>query len=449
MRVALFVHCFLPKHFYGTEVYTLQVAKNLRELGYEVTVVSANFTNETKLETEVTYYEYEGLPVYCIDKNYSPYTRIKDTYYQPIMRDVLTELLLKIKPDIVHVTHLMNHSAMLLEVAKMLSIPTVATLTDFFGICYNSQLRAADGSLCCGPNGSRINCLACRLKDEAQFPGEHWLHKWLRKYPWFKTFAIFLNAIWKFSRFKNTFIEALVADIKDRPETLKKLYENYRAVIAPTKFLSQAYVDNGLSVPIHISHFGVDSSRSPKPARDHNSAIKFAFIGQIYPHKGTDILVEAFCRLPKGSAELLIYGKEDQSPEFTNKLRKMAAGYSVFFRGTFPQTEIDTIFAEVDFLVIPSIWYENSPLVLLNSLASHTPVIISDVAGMTEFVEKGRNGYIFKRGSAADLERVLQNIIKDPGNARELAHSTEYTRTTKMMVEDVVEVYNEIMSKVI
>jgi glycosyltransferase involved in cell wall biosynthesis len=246
-------------------------------------------------------------------------------------------------------------------------------------------------------------------------------------------------------RFKNTWIEYLVGDIKERPNILQKLYKSYRAVIAPTKFLSQAYIDNGLTVPIHISHFGVDSSRAPKPRRDSGVPIRFAFIGQIYPHKGTDILIEAFCRLPQGTAELFIYGNEDQSPEYTNRLKNMASGCAVFFRGTFPQTEIDKIFAEVDFLVIPSIWYENSPLVLLNALASHTPVIVSDVAGMTEFVEDGKNGYIFKRKSVNDLYRVLQIIISEPGKAREMSSKTNYPRTTKMMVEDVVSIYNSIM----
>ena len=122
----------------------------------------------------------------------------------------------------------------------------------------------------------------------------------------------------------------------------------------------------------------------------------------------------------------------------------MAEGYPVQFRGTFPQSEIDAIFADIDFLVIPSIWYENSPLVLLNSLASHTPVIVSDVAGMTEFVDEGTNGFIFKRGSVDDLERVLQKIVKAPEQARALTHTTEYTRTTRVMVEEIVKVYDAI-----
>ena len=46
MKVALFVHCFFPEHYYGTETYTLQIAQNLKSLGHEVVVVAAIFQGE-------------------------------------------------------------------------------------------------------------------------------------------------------------------------------------------------------------------------------------------------------------------------------------------------------------------------------------------------------------------------------------------------------------------
>jgi glycosyltransferase involved in cell wall biosynthesis len=97
----------------------------------------------------------------------------------------------------------------------------------------------------------------------------------------------------------------------------------------------------------------------------------------------------------------------------------------------------------VDFLVIPSLWYENSPLVLLTALASHTPVIISNVEGMTEFVEHGKNGLVFEMGSAPDLEQVLRALIHNPESASDLSRQTEYGRTTAVMVEETLAVYQE------
>jgi glycosyltransferase involved in cell wall biosynthesis len=447
MKVALFVHCFFPDHYYGTEVYTLEIARNLREMGHEPIIVSAIFLGEPGTDEFVSNYEFEGFPVYCLDKNHYPYKRIKDTYYQPELREHLKSVLYKIKPDIIHVTHLINHTAVLLEVAEELGLPTVATLTDFYGICYNSQLKLPNEGLCHGPNALRSNCIACRLRDEATFPNAPYL---LRKTAFptgFSLGGLLLRLLFILPRFQKGQIGGLVGDIIGRPNMLSALYKKYRAVIAPTTFLKEAYVRNGLTGPIHKSSFGVDIGRHPKKERDNVAPVKFGYIGQIAPHKGTDLLIDAFSQLPADVASLDIYGDEKQFVEFTTKIKNMAEGSQVSFNGTFPKEKIDEILLDFDFLVIPSTWYENSPLVLLNALACHTPVIVSDVAGMTEFVEDGKNGFVFKRGSVKELKKVLETIVADPVRARNLSKTTEYLRTTKMMAEDVVEVYKMALER--
>src|SRR6185436_8940093 len=70
----------------------------------------------------------------------------------------------ELRPDIAHVTHLINHTAALIDVLVEAGVPRVASFTDFFGFCYNNKLEAADGSACAGPNWLRTNCMACHLK---------------------------------------------------------------------------------------------------------------------------------------------------------------------------------------------------------------------------------------------------------------------------------------------
>jgi hypothetical protein len=69
---------------------------------------------------------------------------------------------------------------------------------------------------------------------------------------------------------------------------------------------------------------------------------------------------------------------------------------------------------------------------------------VSDVAGLTEFVEAGVNGWIFERGNVNDLERVLQAIVATAEESRALTHTTAYPRTTAMMAEDVINLYETI-----
>ncbi|MBN3906211.1 MAG: glycosyltransferase family 4 protein [Nostoc sp. NMS1] len=445
MKVAIFVHCFFPEHFYGTETYTLDLAINLQKLGHEPIVVSARFPGEPKTDSVVTYYEYEGLPVYCIDKNYIPNTRIKDTYYQPEIRKILREILVDIQPDIVHVTHLINHTAILLEVINELQISTVATLTDFYGFCFNNKLEAADGSLCVGPNRKRTNCLSCLLKARSNFSTASLAERYVGQYPQSRITAEALNLLIKIPGFHRGVVAGTVLDVTCRPDILSYYYRYYRAVIAPTVFLRKAYVRNGLTVPIYDIKFGVNLPILTKSTRPINAPIRFGFIGQMTVHKGVDILVDAFCRLPYGAAELYLFGSEKQDPDYSLNLHKKANGYTVKFCGTFPKEEMLKIFSNLDFLVIPSRWYENSPLVLLNSLASHTPVIVSDVEGMTEFVEEGKNGYTFKMGNVQELEQIMQKIIQNPKTSLKMSQTTEYPRTTEIMTQEVIKVYQDVL----
>lgn len=451
MKVLIFVHCFFPDHFYGTETYTLDIARNLRELGHESIVVSAIFPGEAQKESLISYSEYNDIPVYTIDKNYIPHTRVKDTYYQPDNISVLEQLITDIAPDIIHVTHLINHTASLLEVVNKLGIPVVATFTDFYGFCFNNKLEASDGSLCTGPNIKRSNCLACYLKAKsAEITASH-IERYIGKYPISKIFAWVIRNLINIPIIRKNKAFNFAVDIVHRPDVLSNYYSYYNAAISPTNFLTKAYQSNGLQIPIYDIKFGVDLPRidkSPRPIID--SPIRFGFIGQIAPHKGISVLVEAFSYLDQSKAELLVFGSGDQDFDYFSKLKQMSKGCNIKFCGTFPKEDMSNIFDRLDFLVIPSLWYENSPLVLLNSLASKTPVIASDVEGMTEFINSGGNGFVFKMGNVQELQKILSMIISAPQYYLAMSKNTEYKRTTLSMVNEVVRVYEDVMdSKVI
>lgn len=443
MKIAFFVHCFFPDHFYGTETYTLELAKHYKSLGHDVTVVSAVFQGEAGFPNPTQQYEFEGITVVCIDKNRIPHTRVKETYYQPDMRDVLEQVLRKLQPDIVHVTHLINHTAALLEVTQSLGISTFSTFTDFFGFCLNNKLEAANGELCAGPSASRTNCVACHLKAAAQNSGTT---SWMRhaKRPGVaRILATTVNLTRKLPAWRGGELDGLVEDIVWRPSTLASLYNSgYTAAVAPTVFLASAYKNNGIKVPMHQIRFGVEIDRSAKPIRTLNHLPVIGFIGQIAPHKGTDLLIKAFKRLPKNSAILCVYGPSDQDPVYMRKLHELADGLNVRFMGTFPKDNMALVLSEIDLLVIPSRWYENSPLVLLNALATHTPVLVSNVAGMTEFLDSGNNGYAFERGNVDDLARQLSKLVADPKALYSLSLTTNYERTPSLMAEETLSIYN-------
>jgi glycosyltransferase involved in cell wall biosynthesis len=445
MKITFFVHCFFPDHFYGTETYTLDLARHYQTWGHDVTVVSAIFQGEAKATDLVTRYDYQGIPVVCIDKNYLPHSQIKETYYQSDMSPVLENILNELQPDIVHVTHLINHTAALLEITAKLGIPTYATFTDFFGFCLNNKLEAANGELCAGPSTTRTNCVACYLKDAAHNPySENWIKK--ASTPFAAKYIAVMATILHKLPINSGSKDKLVDDIVNRPTLLNTLYNNgYHAAVAPTQFLNSAYRANGMKMPLHNIWFGVDIDRSPKTERPSDHIPVIGFIGQIAPHKGTDLLVEAFCRLPRDKARLHIYGPEDQDAVHMANLRTLATDHDVQFRGTFPKESMANVLQAIDLLVIPSRWYENSPLVLLNALATHTPVLVSNVSGMTEFVQDGINGRVFERGSVEDLFKQLEDIVAYPEkNLYSLTKTTSFEREIADMARETLKIYSDL-----
>jgi glycosyltransferase involved in cell wall biosynthesis len=441
VRVVFFVHCFFPSHFYGTETYTLELARHYRSIGVDARVVSAIFPGEPEAADVVTHYEFQGVPVTCIDKNRLPNTRVKDTYYQSEMRPILAEVLRGIEPDIVHITHLINHTAALLEVVRESGIPCYATFTDFFGFCFNNKLEGADGELCAGPSPSRSNCIACYLKERSRHTDAGYPVRLAAHPSYARWLARGANLARNFPPFRGGALDGLCEDLARRPETLRYLYSSIRGAVTASRFLRRAYERNGFGIPMASIPFGVDIDRQPKPARPSGHRPAVGFIGQLARHKGPDILIEAFKRLPQGAAELYIYGPADQEPEYAAHLRNLAEGSAIEFRDTFPKEKMRDVLDSLDLLVIPSRWYENSPLVLLNALAAHTPVVVSDVAGMTEFVQEGQNGFAFERNSVDDLERVLSPVLLDRQRLFALSATTSYERTPRTMAEETLAIY--------
>jgi len=447
MKVALFVHCFFPEHFYGTETYTLELARNLQALGHDVTVVTAVFPGEPRHPALVTRYVHDGVPVVAFDKNHLPHRSVRETYWHEDMRAPLRAVLRELDCDVVHVTHLINHTAVLVEEAKALGLPVVATLTDFFGFCYTNKLEAADGTLCAGPDALRVNCIACHLKahaaaSHAGAAARRWTAPALL--PWTARalrLAAALRLPWRPD------LRAAVEALAERPATLARAYARYDAMIAPTQFLRDAYVRNGFAPErLHLSRFGVDIDRAAKPARDPAAPLVVGYAGQIAPHKGVELLVGAARTLAPGCVRLKIHGPETQDPAYMQRLRALA-GPETEFLGTFAPERMAEIMRGLDLLAIPSTWYENSPLVLLYALATHTPVVVADVQGLTEFVTPGRNGWSFARGDGAALAALLGRLAAEPARVRAASATTAYERTTRTMAAEVAELYARVTAR--
>lgn len=441
LHICLVVHCFYPEHYFGTETYTLNLAEHFQKLGHRVSVLSALPPGDPGQDEFMTRLEFRGIPIFRFDKNQMPPQRVRETYLQDSMRAPLRAVLEEISPDLVHVTHLVNHSAVLLDVAEELDLPTFATLTDFFGFCFNSILSATDGQHCAGPDPGRGNCFGCYVKAGASTRTQNpWIQGYLKS-AIHRELCRVLPSIPGVRKLGWGRFQGALQDVAERPEVLKEKYSKYWGTIAPSRFLKAAY-EKHMGLDLALQNFGVEIDRSPKPPRPPEEPVTFGFIGQISAHKGPDLLLEAFRDIPQ--ARLILYGPR-KDPVFFRKLEALAqeAKSPVEFRSSFSKEEMAEKLRELDVLVIPSRWYENSPLVLLDALATHTPVVVSDVEGMTEFLDPGQNGFAFPMGDRAALEAILRSLAEDPESTRRLSRTTQYERTLEDMAQDVLDLFED------
>jgi glycosyltransferase involved in cell wall biosynthesis len=148
---------------------------------------------------------------------------------------------------------------------------------------------------------------------------------------------------------------------------------------------------------------------------------RFAYFGQINPYKGVDVILEAFARLPKETRKQVTLdifggGLQNQTYEFQGKIEKLLKKCKgmVHLHGPYVPDEMDRLMVEVDWVIMGSIWWENSPLVIQESYKFGRPVICPDIGGMAEKVKPGVGGLHYRARDSVSLASVIQRIVGEP-----------------------------------
>ena len=179
----------------------------------------------------------------------------------------------------------------------------------------------------------------------------------------------------------------------------------------------------GKTAVIASAGAGAGSAGIEAPAR----RLRFGFFGQMSPLKGITVLIDAARILNKmdvRGASIEIYGDySNQPPAFqTAVIEALAdAGQSVTYHGAYDNHDVHKLMQRMDAVVVPSTWWENSPVVIQEALANGKPVICSDIGGMAEKVVPGINGLHFAVGQASSLAAVIIDIVAHPGRLAEMA----------------------------
>lgn len=391
MKILKIIHGYPPNYNAGSEVYSQSICNELVKQN-EVIV----FTREENLyaaDHTIKKEAKNGITFYVTNK-----AREKDGYRHPDLDKKFGAILSEEKPDIAHIGHLNHLSTGLIYELKARNIPIIFTLHDFWLMCPRGQFLQINFAnpefhqLCEGQENKKCaqNCY------NRYFSGQE------NEYQ--NDLAYWEN--WIGARMKET----------------QKIAEFVDLFIAPSHYLRNRFIHDFGIPPHKITYldygFPLHYLSPIQPHKKEN--FTFGYIGTHIPAKGIDLLINAFAKITQ-KATLKIWGRENGQSTRNLKMLAQSCPNKVEFLGEYVNTNLaKEVFSNVDCIVVPSIWGENSPLVIHEAQACHIPVITADFGGMSEYVKHLENGLLFSHRNAEDLAEKMLFALNNPLKMKEL-----------------------------
>ena len=310
----------------------------------------------------------------------SDWFNLSTSHLKPLFSD-LAELLKEFAPDVVHIHHY-AHIGIELFPAVRRALPNakiVFTIHEFMAMCmHNGQMVKRETLKLCS-KAVEADCHKC---FPSHSPGDFFLRK-------------------HYVQDQFSFVDEFVS---------------------PSQFLADRYVAWGLpQEKVHVIENVLPTLTpvAPRALADGEKRTKLAFFGQVNPYKGLDILLKALTLLPhelRSKVHLDVHGAnfDMQTNDFKEKVELLLNEVEdcVDLRGPYESEQLSSRMAECDWVIIPSIWWENSPVVIQEAIHIGRPLIGSNIGGMKEKID-GIAGITFEARSAASLASAIVKAV-DP-----------------------------------
>jgi glycosyltransferase involved in cell wall biosynthesis len=447
VKVLLTVHQFLPDSSAGTEILCLNTARHLRDAGHDVRIVTAQSLRQPDAPAEAfDEYDYDGLTVHRYRRQAgltgTAPNAVDADYRNPRVERWFDGLLRRDRPDIVHAFHLLRLSGRLIDLCNARGVPVVLSATDFWMICPLGNLSLPGGACCAGPDAEAGNCLRHLLAIN--------LPRRLRVASGRIPDGLIRCASGLVGRLgpRNGAL-SVVRSLRERRAFLADRLARADRVVVATRWAGRLLLEAGLDAEKLVHRpFGLAWREPDAPPRRYDApALRVGFIGSLIPVKGAHVLLEAMRRLAGEAIEAVVYGDLATNPAYSRRLRDHAAGQQVTFAGTFPNERIGEVIRSLDVLVVPSLWYENMPLVVLSAKADRCPVIASDYPGLSEVVSDGADGALFAPGDADALATHLRHLAVDRDALRRLSENAPPPKSIARYAEEMVDLYRELIAR--
>jgi glycosyltransferase involved in cell wall biosynthesis len=396
-RLLQIVHGYPPRELAGTEIYAERITRALAKRDWEVHILAATRAPGKPHGQWLTPEDSgAGGQIHRIVNNL-PWRPLKAQEHDPILAKRCNAQIAEIKPDLVHVQHLL-----FLDIGLKYGAPSLFTMHDAWAWCARAgSLLEMGKTPCAGPSTER--CGACYADFSKGQAVEHqlgriagkldaivpleWMHKTWRALP---------ARVRSLSK-RGVPPTATPTEIQSRQVALREAVNAFDLRISPSAFLAQKGGEQGLD-SIEVLRHGAQRQNLQRTPEF------FLFLGSLAFHKGPDIVAQAWKNAITADPSLpplRIVGPPVE-PECVATLPETQVHDAV------PPDEVPALLSKAHALVLGSVWPENAPLVILEALATGCPVIAPAIGGIPEIIQQDQNGWLFPPGDVSALSGLLQ-----------------------------------------
>jgi glycosyltransferase involved in cell wall biosynthesis len=444
VKILLTAHQFFPEFTAGTEVLTRSVMRELIERGHEVRVMTGYPGDSDVPDHERTdEYLLEGVRIHRFHHAYVPMggqtSKIDIGFDNRLAANYFRRIIDSFCPDLIHFFHLNRLGTGLISQAVDAGIPAHFTPTDFWTICPTAQLLYSDGRVCSGPTEGSGNCVV------------HFMGNTVGGYPGKLASRLPAGAGAVLVRMASTGLFSSCGHAQEVRALSRRLDINVErlnqldSIVAPNQMIAQLMLRYGINPDlVHVVSYGVEIAEWDIHIRRTvpKLPLRIGFIGTLAAHKGCHVLIEAFNLLPKKMAALKIFGSEGDFPDYSATLQELAQGNdAIEFCGTFPSGKIGDVLGDLDLIVVPSVWNENTPLVIASAQAWRCPIVASDVPGIASVVRDEVDGILFEAGNVEGLAGELERLVADPSILVGLSAACRAPKTVPQYVDQLMGIW--------
>jgi glycosyltransferase involved in cell wall biosynthesis len=412
MRVLYVANNYPPHIIGGAELIAHRHAKEIAALGIECCVFAGDHSGSGP-PCSIRKDFFEGLTVFRVALSGAQTAWQRANFKNPEIDRLFADALIELKPHVVHFHNLPGLSVDLIDIARRAGCHTILTVHDHWGFCHRQTLTRLDGSICRDFSACR-SCLP------------HFID-----------------------------LDGTDQPIEARNEYVRQRLKGLDWLLSPSSYLADQYMAAAMApANVGVLGYGVDLRLfSPKRTMSNTSSlVQFGVACYLGEHKGIRVILDAVARLPSDlPIKLTFAGKGPLKDNIIAFIEQHPNGRMISYAGDISPDSMSSFYHSMDVFISASVWPENQPLTIMESMASGLAVIATNCGGSPELVTHARTGFLVEPEREDELAHAMLAYAVNPETARR--HGQAGTRCMaarglQHTVRRLVTLYHELAQQI-